>query len=150
MKRLGGECRAFRHRAEDFVSQAPFRLIFSSPVLRKFFRVRETCLSHKDMMYSLTTDGRMYRLRWLGFVNACVDYDGALYDFSLNRGRTASEVKVHFRWAILPSYERERDWRGALREYRRIELERIVFGSDLRSRFKGPRRLYSLQREEVI
>lgn len=125
MKRLGGECRAFRHRAEDFVSQAPFRLIFSSPLLRKFFRVRETCLSHRDMMYSLTTDGRMYRLRWLGFVNACVDYDGALYDFSLNRGRTPSEVKAHFRWVILPSYERERDWREALREYRRIEAARV-------------------------
>ncbi len=114
MVKLGCKYKGWKSRICDFVSQAPFKFIFASPLLRRVFKVRRTSLFHFDLMYTCSTDAFLYRLRWLGFVNVCLDLDGSLYRFSLNRGRTVSEVKAHFRWAIQPSYERWEDWREYL------------------------------------
>lgn len=114
MTKLGGKYRVWKWRVCDFVSQAPFMIIFSSPLLRRIFKVHRTSLYHFDFLESCAVDAFLYRLRWLGFVNVCLDLDDSLYNFSLNQGRTVSEVKAHFRWAIQPSYERWEDWREYL------------------------------------
>ena len=114
MVKLGCKYKGWKSRICDFVSQAPFKFIFASPLLRRVFKVRRTSLYHFDFLESCAVDAFLYRLRWLGFVNVCLDLDDSLYNFSLNRGRTVSEVRAHFRWAILPSYERRLDWREYL------------------------------------
>lgn len=104
MGKLGRLYRGLKWEVKEFVSQAPFKMIFSSSLLRRVFKVRRTSLRSIDMMCSLTEDGALYRLRWLGFVNVCVDYDGSFFGFCLNRGRSVSEVKKHFYRAISSSY----------------------------------------------
>ncbi|WP_278550397.1 hypothetical protein [Cloacibacillus evryensis] len=112
MEKLGGKYRVAKGQASEYIAQAPFKMIFSSPVLRRVFNVRPTSLYSFTDFDACYVDSRVYRLRFLGFVNACEDYDGTLYGFSLNKGKTVSEIKAHFHWATLPSYERLSDWRA--------------------------------------
>lgn len=86
-----------RWRVRSLLFNILMRWIFRSGRLRWFFRVRETPLSSFDFMETLTIDGRLFRMRFFGFVNVCEDWTGNYYNFSLNTGRSVSEIKRSFR-----------------------------------------------------
>lgn len=44
MEKLGGKYRVAKGQAGEYIARAPFKMIFSSPVLRRVFNVRPTSL----------------------------------------------------------------------------------------------------------
>lgn len=106
-----------RWRVRSLLFNILMQWIFRSERLCKFFRVRETPLSSFDFMETLTIDGILFRMRFFGFVNACQDWTGDYYNFSLNTGRTVSEIKRSFRrrnWSLY-DYREEANLRNSRR-----------------------------------
>ena len=100
-----------RMRVRSLLFNILMQQIFRSERLRRFFRVRETPLSDFDYAETLTIDGRLFRMRFFGFVNVCENWIGDYYNFSLNTGRTVSEIKRSFmrrNWTLY-DYREEAD-----------------------------------------
>ena len=55
-------------------------------------------LSADNSYYTPLDEDRLYRFRWIGFVNVVTDHKGNIRHGAVNRGRTASEVRDYWAW----------------------------------------------------
>lgn len=124
---------------------AVLRRIFASPRLRRFFNVREVPVSwglithfsdEDDDSYYTPLDGdRLFRLRWIGFVNVVVDNNGNMRYGAVNRGRTACEVRDYWAWREYTSFPEStlpfKVWRAWRRKHSRVSCANAVEASGL-------------------
>lgn len=130
----------------DCIEWAVLRRIFDSPVLRRFFKVRQVPVSWGLIRYFVDANGdnsyytpldedRLFRLRWIGFVNVVVDNNGNMRYGAVNRGRTACEVRDYWAWREYTDFPERalpfEVWRAWRRKHSRVSCANAVEASGL-------------------
>ena len=144
---------------------AVLRRIFVSPVLRRFFKVREVPVSWGLIRYFVDANGdnsyytpldangdnsyytpldedRLFRLRWIGFVNVVTDHKGNMRHGAVNRGCTASEVRDYWAWHEYTDFPERalpfKVWRAWRRKGARVSCANAVEASGLYPKLECP------------
>lgn len=132
---------------------AVLRRIFVSPVLRRFFKVREVPVSWGLIRYFVDANGdnsyytpldedRLFRLRWIGFVNVVTDHKGNMRHGVVNRGCTASEVRDYWAWHEYTDFPERalpfKVWRAWRRKGARVSCANAVEASGLYPKLECP------------
>ena len=136
-----------------YLEWAVLRRIFVSPVLRRFFKVREVPVSWGLIRYFVDANGdnsyytpldedRLFRLRWIGFVNVVTDHKGNMRHGAVNRGRTASEVRDYWAWHEHTDFPERalpfKVWRAWRKKSSRVSCANAVEVSGLYPKLERP------------